>query len=56
MCILSDSNQHVIIGGHSIGYKSGFEEMTEERDEKGDKLFTRTSLKGLLVSQPLIRT
>lgn len=56
MCILSDSNQYVIIGGRSIGYKSGFEEMTEERDEKGDKLFTRTSLKGLLVSQPLIRT
>lgn len=56
MCILSDSNQYVIIGGHSIGYKSGFEEMTEERDEEGDKLFTRTSLKGLLVSQPLIRT
>lgn len=51
MCVLRDSNQHV-----TTEYKFGFEEMAEERDEKGDELATRTSLKRLLVSRPLVRT
>lgn len=33
--------------GHNIEDKFGFEEMSNKR---GDRLFTRTALKGLLVS------
>lgn len=35
---------------HNIEDKFGFEEMSEKGDDKGDKLFTRTDSKGLLVS------
>lgn len=41
------TNVSLLRTGHNIEDRFGFEEMSEERDEKGDKLFTRTALKGL---------